>query len=62
LAGAHSRQTCASCHTGKRRVLAAPGAPSCGQCLRQDDPHGGRFGADCAACHSAESFNDVRRR
>lgn len=62
LAGAHAQLTCASCHEGKRQELAAPGTPACGQCHRQDDPHRGRFGSDCAACHSHESFNDVRRR
>lgn len=62
LTGAHERVACASCHTGKRQELAAAGAPTCGQCHRQDDPHGGRFGADCTACHSAESFGDVDRR
>jgi hypothetical protein len=62
LSGAHARVSCAGCHTGKRQELASAGAPACGQCHRQDDPHGGRFGADCAACHGPESFGDVRRR
>jgi hypothetical protein len=62
LTGAHDQVTCAGCHTSKRQELAAAGTPTCGQCHRQDDPHGGRFGQDCAACHGAESFGDVRRR
>jgi hypothetical protein len=62
LTGAHQSLTCASCHSGKRQPLAADGTPSCGSCHRQDDPHGGRFGADCAECHSPDSFSDIRRR
>jgi hypothetical protein len=60
LDGAHERLQCAACHGG--RVLPAAGAQACGQCHRQDDPHSGRFGADCASCHSVDSFSDIRRR
>lgn len=63
LTGAHRQLTCVSCHGGgNAQSLAAAGAPACGQCHRQDDPHGGRFGADCAECHSPDSFSDIRRR
>lgn len=62
LIGAHKELACATCHGGNRQLPAAAGSPSCGSCHRQDDPHGGRFGADCAECHSPESFGDIRRR
>lgn len=60
LSGAHERATCSACH-GARSVPAA-GAQACGQCHRADDAHGGRFGPDCASCHSTESFGEIRRR
>jgi hypothetical protein len=65
LTGAHSVLTCASCHGGGRAgggQTAFAAAPACAECHRQDDPHGGRFGADCASCHSTDSFGEVRRR
>jgi hypothetical protein len=62
LTGAHAQLGCSSCHGAGRQVLGAAGTPACGQCHRQDDPHSGRFGADCAACHSPSSFSDIRRR
>jgi hypothetical protein len=61
LTGPHSALECASCHGGGRAGAFAA-APACGQCHRRDDPHGGRFGADCASCHGTDSFRDIRPR
>ena len=61
LTGAHATVSCAACHEGPAaRMDAAPSA--CGQCHRPDDPHGSEFGADCASCHTTDSFGELRGR
>jgi hypothetical protein len=62
LTGAHAKVACASCHDAKKLALTASPSRECGQCHRQSDPHGGRFGAACGDCHTTESFTNVRRR
>lgn len=64
LAGAHAKVACASCHQVNKPIptVAAPAPHECGQCHRQSDPHGGRFGTACGDCHTTRSFTDVRRR
>ena len=64
LTGAHAKVACTSCHqTNKAVAMATAAAPrECGQCHRQSDPHGGRFGAACGDCHTTQSFANVRRR
>jgi hypothetical protein len=53
LTGAHASASCAGCHPGGRFA----GTPSsCASCHGSDDPHGGRFGSDCAACHSTNAW------
>lgn len=51
LLGAHAQATCLSCHNDRGPVqqFAARG---CGGC--HADPHFGRLGAQCAACHDDE--------
>ena len=47
----------------RRRSVSPPRARRlAANATRQDDPHGGRFGADCASCHSTDSFSEIRRR
>jgi hypothetical protein len=65
LEGAHRTVDCAGCHTfpaglakaeqinGARRWRGIPSA-ACTDCHR--DPHANRFGSDCLACHSLDSF------
>lgn len=58
LTGKHDGLACAGCHapgTDPARV-----ATDCLTCHRKDDVHKGRFGPDCAACHTTASFKDVR--
>ncbi len=64
LTGAHTKIACASCHQANKPVAmsTAPAPRECGQCHRQSDPHGGRFGAACGDCHTTQSFANVRRR
>jgi hypothetical protein len=61
LTGAHRTVACETCH---RKPLAAMSAArdDCAQCHRRDDPHQGQFGAQCGACHSTESFTELRGR
>lgn len=57
LTGKHSALLCSKCHTGAR-VLAdfSKVSTDCNSCHRQDEPHEGRFGIDCAACHTVEGW------
>lgn len=73
LRGAHAEVQCSECHPSEDdpRPTAFPApveasftryAPlefgSCASC--HDDPHRGRFGADCAACHRETSWADLK--
>jgi hypothetical protein len=53
LRGAHQSLRCESCHV---QGVAAALPSTCTGCHRTDDPHGGRLGADCGACHSATTW------
>lgn len=60
LIGRHARTQCAGCHTGVRSVAAFRAAPvTCVGCHRRDDAHRGRYGAQCAACHDTERWDDA---
>jgi len=53
LTGAHVRVACETCH--KNGVFK--GTPQdCYSCHQAKDPHQGRFGKDCAACHTTEAW------
>lgn len=62
LDAAHARVACLDCHrqgepAAKTLVFAqfqGRALPGCAEC--HADPHRGRLGADCAACHSIASF------
>jgi hypothetical protein len=57
LTGAHVEVDCYSCHTDARALLDLQSAPrDCDSCHREDEPHEGRFGADCAECHSMDAW------
>lgn len=67
LAGAHARVECAGCHrngrfarserAGATWVLHGLPREDCVAC--HQDPHRGRFGVDCARCHTTQSFASV---
>lgn len=60
LTGRHVPVPCASCHTPVRSLAAFSEAPeTCIGCHRPDDPHRGRYGTDCAACHNTGDWNDA---
>ena len=60
LTGAHVEAPCADCHVPEADgFVPFRGVPSsCVDC--HEDTHRGRFGNDCASCHSTGSWSDVR--
>jgi hypothetical protein len=56
LAGAHAGVPCASCHPGGN-TSGASGA--CISCHASDDAHNGRYGENCAACHSPTRWSEA---
>jgi hypothetical protein len=53
LDGAHIHVPCESCHTNQ----IFKGTPStCISCHAEPDVHAGRFGADCASCHTTAAW------
>ena len=71
LDGAHAGVGCRACHTAQHISAQARGflgskdlnrtwmglSPSCGTC--HEDKHQGRFGADCARCHSTTDWKSA---
>jgi hypothetical protein len=58
LTGAHRELTCASCH--EKPPQQSPTPDRCYGCHAKDDRHDGRFGRNCAQCHTTDNFTDVR--
>ena len=58
LTGAHASAECADCHRPNEQRVQT----TCIGCHRTDDVHSGRFGADCARCHTTTSFRALRNR
>ncbi len=57
LANAHQRLECAACHLGARTPADFRKASTeCLSCHRSDDKHGGRYGTDCATCHTTRTW------
>lgn len=60
LEGRHQEADCAGCHAGARSSADLQAAPhECYACHREDDEHQGQFGADCAACHTPQSWEEA---
>ncbi|HEX5066480.1 MAG TPA: cytochrome c3 family protein [Myxococcota bacterium] len=57
LEGRHANVDCALCHPGQRYEDTAR---DCYACHRLDDVHLGRFGRDCATCHTPRGFEPAR--
>lgn len=57
LQGRHADVACALCHPGQRYQDTAR---DCHSCHRMDDAHRGRFGKDCATCHTPKGFEHAR--
>lgn len=54
LAGAHKEISCASCHKQGVKFSAVPN--ECSGCHANDDPHDGKLGSNCAACHDSVTW------
>ncbi|MFK7894772.1 MAG: cytochrome c3 family protein [Myxococcota bacterium] len=53
LTGAHREASCEGCHAGERYKETPQ---TCVSCHSMDDAHQGRFGSDCADCHSTSGW------
>ncbi|MBK8617938.1 MAG: hypothetical protein IPN96_12675 [Anaerolineales bacterium] len=57
LNGKHADVTCTKCHLDARTVADLQAAPQdCYSCHKDDDEHDGKYGQDCAVCHSPEGW------
>lgn len=57
LTGAHAVAACESCHQNS----VFKGTPqACNSCHQKDEPHEGRFGEDCASCHSTDAWKPAK--
>ena len=58
LTGRHAEVSCSGCHQNARTIADLQSAPQdCFSCHSPDDPHEGRFGTDCAACHTTDGWS-----
>jgi hypothetical protein len=60
LDGAHDGLQCESCHKTPVADGSIAVSMTCISCHRGDDVHRGRYGTDCAECHTSESFDALR--
>jgi len=58
LEGAHKSAPCEGCHKAGTKFRAAPGR--CVACHKAAEPHKGRLGDDCGACHGVDSWSRVK--
>jgi hypothetical protein len=57
LQGAHAAVTCDSCHAKGKRFSEAPS--DCYTCHREQEPHEGKLGRDCASCHDSAAWRNI---
>lgn len=61
LRGRHEGLACAKCHADARRWSDFINASrTCHSCHFNDEPHEGRYGRDCEACHSVEGWTPAK--
>ncbi len=58
LIGAHQAVPCASCHEDGKKLREAPS--QCVDCHKDDEPHDGALGRECADCHTATSWVQIQ--
>jgi hypothetical protein len=57
ITGKHIGVACVQCHINARGLSDFPVTlQDCHSCHFNDDPHEGRFGADCSQCHTADGW------
>ncbi|MFQ5611730.1 MAG: cytochrome c3 family protein [Anaerolineae bacterium] len=60
LQSSHAPLACIDCHQGAQTITDLQATPQdCLACHGQDDPHQGRFGGDCAQCHTVDGWQDA---
>ncbi|MCE9645104.1 MAG: hypothetical protein K8S20_03810 [Chloroflexi bacterium] len=61
LTGMHVGVSCSKCHLDARTIADLQSTPQgCNSCHLKDDPHQGRFGQDCAACHTTSGWKPAK--
>ena len=61
LTGKHADVICTQCHLDARNIADLQALPQdCNFCHRGDEPHEGRFGVDCAACHTTDGWKPAK--
>ena len=61
LSGKHATLTCDQCHFTARAFGDFQGTlQDCNSCHKKDEPHQGRFGTNCADCHSEEGWTPAK--
>ncbi len=61
LTGAHLRVACSGCHLSARTPADLQDTPTaCESCHQKDDPHNGKFGAQCGVCHNPEAWKPAK--
>jgi cytochrome c7-like protein len=58
LRDAHELLACTSCHQQGKRYREA--STTCVDCHRKDEPHQGKLGKDCAACHDSVTWAHMK--
>ncbi len=60
LEGEHASGTCGGCHQGARTIAEFRDTPQdCYACHAESDIHAGKFGQDCAVCHTPTSWEQT---
>lgn len=57
LVGAHLKTACTACHVSGKKYREAPS--QCSTCHEADEPHKGRLGTNCGACHDESDWHHV---
>ena len=58
LIGKHAAVACVQCHLNERNFGDFAATPQdCYSCHHNDEPHEGRFGMDCTACHTVDVWS-----
>ncbi len=61
LTGKHAKVDCTQCHTHQTTLTAVKStATDCASCHAKTDPHQGKLGADCTACHSSAGWKPAK--
>ena len=61
ITGKHVGLACVQCHIDARRFGDFQAiSQDCYSCHKMDEPHGGRFGLNCAGCHTTDGWTPAK--